>query len=139
MHTTLFIPADPTHQVRIQHTVMPLRIEEIYDLVCPDPDRAGFEAVTLYDTPRGANSCWGGPALYIDENGKFAEKPVSNWRARALCSVGSDRPAIMPGDFIAGNAILCGPPDDDGETSSLSELVLNWALRLVGAAELVEA
>ena len=48
--------------------------------------------------------------LFINEQGKFSDLEP-NVVASALVADG-----LMPGDYIAGNAVLVGPPGPEGET-----------------------
>jgi hypothetical protein len=61
--------------------------------------------------------------MYLNEEGKITDPPLpANDRATALA-----HDALLPGDYIAGTAVILGPVDDDGNDTacelSLADIV----------------
>jgi hypothetical protein len=67
-----------------------------------------------------------GVTVYCNEEGKIKGLPP-NYRATHLFGAW-----LQPFDIIAGNVIVCGPPDDEGENTSLED-VEGWISRAVEA------
>jgi hypothetical protein len=79
----------------------------------PDDFRAivgGHLEAVMFDQPRAS--------LYINEEGKLMSLPV-NQRATAL--TWAHNSAFRGLDVIAGDAVLVGPPDDDGDDQAVPE------------------
>lgn len=60
-------------------------------------------------------------SAYVNEEGKLMNLPY-NRVATALCEhfgVG-----LMPGDFIVGNMVICGPCDGEGDDTDIEPLML---------------
>lgn len=59
-----------------------------------------------------------GHVAWLNEEGKLSNPPLPpNWRATDLCF---DRQVgLRYGDYIAGNLVVCGGCDDDGENTDI--------------------
>lgn len=79
-----------------------LPVDEAQDLVGGD--------IEVMPTPRDVNV-----TVIANEEGKRLGLDA-NWKATALI-----RSHLRPTDFVAGNVIVAGPADPDGELSSLSD------------------
>lgn len=62
-----------------------------------------------------------------DEDRAAVVAEIKNEKATTLCKFHSDQGPMMAGDFIAGDVVLTGGPDDEGDTQGLSE----GALKLI--------
>lgn len=68
-------------------------------------------------------------SIVINEEGKFVADPVRNEGATALQMAGH---GLHPGDYIAGDALVIGPADDEGETTDLPEEYLHRIAQVTG-------
>jgi Domain of unknown function (DUF3846) len=66
-----------------------------------------------------------GVTVYCNEEGKLEGLPP-NHRATKLFGEW-----LQPWDIIAGDVIVCGPPDEEGENTSLDR---SWIKQLTGGA-----
>lgn len=93
------IPGDISQPIRFED----IKAEALHDLVGGDIELRGIR-------PLSAN-------MYLNENGKIEGLPL-NFRATILCHTTR---SISADDFIAGDAVLLGPIDDDeGADTGLS-------------------
>ncbi|WP_367404010.1 DUF3846 domain-containing protein [Kocuria marina] len=103
--TGLFIPADPD----TAHEVRELDASRLLNAL--QTTVGGYvEVVTL--TRLGAD-------MYLNEEGKVMSLPVNEratWLARALGA------HLIPGDCIAGDVLILGGPDEDGDNQGLTPL-----------------
>lgn len=107
---TVVIPADPSLPYRYED---PKEVNTRYLRSITGGD---LEWVQMAD---------GGLGMYIHEEGKIIGRPI-NLRATMLAHL---LEAIRPHDYIAGDAVLVGPPDKDGWDTGLDEDIIAW-LRL---------
>jgi len=95
--------------IEVDGTVRRIEINSYDDLKC---GVGGFiELIRLGDT---------GQFAYVNEDGIELNLPY-NHKATELCyrhNVG-----LMLGDYIKGNMVIVGPPDDDGEETDVSEAI----------------
>lgn len=96
------IPADIGQPIRFEDIAAGL--DPMQEAVGGDIQMVGLRAASMN--------------MYINENGKL-EGLATNRRATILCHTTL---AIADGDFIAGDAVLVGPTDDEeGADTSLTE------------------
>jgi hypothetical protein len=103
------IPADITAPIRFQE--LGTDLEAMQGAVGGDIELVGLRAASMN--------------MYINENGKI-EDPRMNLRATTLCRWAA---AVREGDYIAGDAVLVGPTDDEGEDTSLTPRHTEWLER----------
>lgn len=73
-----------------------------------------------------------GDAFFINEEGRYTPGLVFNSIATDVAGLGG-RPDILLQGLI-GNAVLVGPPDDEGETTDVTDEALAWVERVRGEA-----
>lgn len=98
MINVVFIPADITQ---------PVEVREVSPHLGPMQKLIGghLEVLSLYEPEA---------TLYLDEEGKIKRRPL-NQRATELVQ----RHSPLRGDFIVGDVFISGPPDDDGDETSV--------------------
>lgn len=101
MHAAI-IPAD---------TSQPVEIKDFNPGVTAIQEVVGgyFQVLTLADL---------GVSMYMDEEGKFKHGAVLNSRATALAAA-----ILREEDFIVGDVLLLGAPDEHGNDTDLPEAV----------------
>lgn len=63
---------------------------------------------------------------YLNENGKVDDLPHNDRATEAWAALGWE---AMPGDYCAGIAMFCGPPDDEGgDTDVTAEVLAHFGL-----------
>ena len=71
--------------------------------------------------------------IYVNEEGKIYGLPV-NRLAMDVWIRWDEWRCMIAGDWIAGNAVVVGGVDDDGETMDLSDLDRRWVKRVAREA-----
>lgn len=105
------VKADGTHEV----FEGPLSVETIQKSVAgPNEEKAFFELIRKRDV-----------SIYLNEEAKFANLPQNSIITRFAHEHGM----ISPHDYVAGDCVVVGPPDDEGFDTDLPEGVLEAILR----------
>jgi hypothetical protein len=100
------IPADLSQPIRFEDVEDSL--DQLQKAVGGDVELVGLRALSMN--------------LYLNEEGKY-EKLAVNSRATTLCH---EYRAIRYDDYIAGDIILVGPFDDEGENTDLTAAQITW-------------
>src|SRR5262245_31873406 len=66
----------------------------------------------------GDRASW---SAYLNEEGKLDGLPVNPMADQLAQQLGWQ---YLPGDFLVGNVVFCGPPDGAGEDTSVPDFVL---------------
>jgi hypothetical protein len=104
----LFVPSDGAKPVEVREIEPTL--EHMQPLV------GGLLQVVNLESPPGS--------LYCHDEGKLMGLPT-NGRATAL--LWQFNPAFIHQDFVAGDAFICGAPDEEGNDTSAPEEYLGLA------------
>lgn len=105
------IRTDGTHEV----FEGPLSVETIQKSIAgPKEQKAFFEVIGKRDV-----------SIYLNEEAKFAGLP----RNSIITGFAHEHGMISPHDYVAGDCVVVGPPDDEGMDTDLPEGVLETILR----------